>query len=76
MRHVPVTRIVSEYSIDRSTFWRWVKRGWMPKPVYLGGRAYIRREDYDAFCARADAGGFVMLRKPPVLSGNTVASLN
>lgn len=33
------TQVANRYSVDRSTIWRWVKEGKLPKPCKLGIRS-------------------------------------
>lgn len=35
VRYVTVTQLARRYSVDRSTIWRWVSRGSLPKPYRL-----------------------------------------
>jgi len=35
MRYVSVEQLAERYGVDRSTVWRWSKRGLLPPPVKL-----------------------------------------
>lgn len=62
---VPVARFVEGYDIDRSTFWRWQKRGWLPSTVNIAGRSYLPAAAIAEFEAKALRGEFKGGSVPP-----------
>lgn len=70
-----VTEFVARYDIDRSTLWRWVERGWLPKPTLIGGRAYLPTLAAAEFAERAATGAFaasnIFRRKPDKRTGSS-----
>ena len=46
--------IMAEFGITSPTFYRWVKRNLLPKPVKLGTRRYYARDEVEARLARGE----------------------
>jgi predicted DNA-binding transcriptional regulator AlpA len=44
--YLTTAQVRARLGISRATFWRWVKQGYLPKPVYLGPRV-ARYRQYD-----------------------------
>jgi predicted DNA-binding transcriptional regulator AlpA len=49
----PIT-IMAEFGITQPTFYRWVKRDLLPKPIKLGTRRYYARDEVEARLARGE----------------------
>lgn len=62
---VSVARLVARLDIDRSTFWRWQKRGWFPPSVNIAGRSYLPAAAVADFEAKAMRGEFKGGSVPP-----------
>lgn len=45
--------VAAHFNVSRTTIWRWVKTGVLPKPVKLGGLVRWRREEIEAVTAAA-----------------------
>lgn len=52
-----------------STAWRWIQRGWLDRPINIGGRQYLTAEMIQRFRARAASGEFAASIKPPERKG-------
>lgn len=58
-------RFGTDLGVVPSTCWRWIQRGWLPKPINIGGRLYLTQEQIQEFRARAGRGEFATSLKPP-----------
>jgi Zn-finger nucleic acid-binding protein len=58
-------RFRTELDIVPSTAWRWIQRGWLDKPINIGGRPYLTMETIRRFKERAGHGEFAGSNKPP-----------
>lgn len=45
--------VAAHFNVSRTTIWRWVKSGVLPKPVKLGGLVRWRRDEIEAVTAAA-----------------------
>lgn len=52
--YVAPTIIMAEYGIATPTFYRWVKRGLLPKPIKLGTRCYYARDEVESRLAQGE----------------------
>ena len=62
---VPITRLVETLNIDRSTIWRWQKKGWLPASINIAGRSYLPAAAVAEFEAKAVRGEFKGGSVPP-----------
>jgi predicted DNA-binding transcriptional regulator AlpA len=62
---ISLRRFRADLGVVPSTAWRWVQRGWLGRPVNIGGRLYLTREQIAEFKRRAEAGEFASNIKPP-----------
>ena len=53
---------------SESTGDRWVRNGWIAKPLNIGGIRYSTRKSIDEFLRRATAGEFARIRNREGLS--------
>jgi predicted DNA-binding transcriptional regulator AlpA len=61
---VALRRFRADLGVVPSTCWRWIKRGWLPQPINIGGRLYLTGEQIAEFKRRALAGEFSASIKP------------
>ena len=67
---IAVRRFTAELGHHHSTTWRWIKRGWLPKPINIGGRLYLTRDQLSEFRAKAERGDFAVHLKPRQIDPN------
>jgi hypothetical protein len=61
----------AELNVVPSTSWRWIQRGWLDRPINIGGRQYLTTEMIRRFKQRASQGEFATLNAPPPRKANT-----
>lgn len=66
---VSLRRFRDELGVVPSTAWRWIERGWLDRPINIGGRQYLTAEMIQRFRARAASGEFASLVRPPNRKG-------
>ena len=62
---VSLRRFRGDMGVVPSTAWRWTKRGWLEKPINIGGRQYLTVAMIHRFLERAARGEFASVIKPP-----------
>lgn len=59
IRYISATQLAQRYGVDRSTIWRWAKRGALPRPIRLSDQCTrwrldeIEKFDFERAKARA-----------------------
>lgn len=66
---VSLRRFRDELGVVPSTAWRWIERGWLDRPLNIGGRLYLTAEMVQRFHGRAAAGEFASQLRPPNRKG-------
>jgi hypothetical protein len=64
---ISLRRFRAELGVVPSTLWRWIQRGWLDRPIDIGGRKYLTAEMVRRFKERAARGEFAGKTKPPCL---------
>lgn len=62
---ISLRRFRADLDVVPSTTWRWIQRGWIDRPINIGGRQYLTIEMIGRFKERAARGEFAVLNKPP-----------
>ena len=62
---VSLRRFRGDMGVVPSTVWRWTQRGWLEKPINIGGRQYLTSAMIQRFLDRAAHGEFAGGAKPP-----------
>jgi predicted DNA-binding transcriptional regulator AlpA len=62
---IALRKFLGDAGVHPCTGWRWIKRGWLPKPLNISGRLYLSREQVVEFMRRAAAGEFAVNLRPP-----------
>lgn len=62
---IALRKFLANAGVHTCTGWRWIQRGWLPKPINIGGRLYLTREQITEFTRRAAAGEFALDLRPP-----------
>jgi hypothetical protein len=62
---IALRKFLSDAGVHSCTGWRWIKRGWLPKPINIAGRLYLTGEQITEFKRRASAGEFAVNLRPP-----------
>ena len=61
MAMISLRRFRAQLDIVPSTVWRWIQRGWLDRPVNIGGRKYLTYEMVNRFKKRSASGEFAVL---------------
>jgi hypothetical protein len=62
---IALRKFLGDAGVHSCTGWRWIKRGWLPKPLNISGRLYLTGEQIVEFKRRAAAGEFAVDLRPP-----------
>jgi len=62
---VSLRRFRADMDVVPSTAWRWIQRGWLDRPINIGGRQYLTAEMIRRFQERAARGEFAGSNRPP-----------